>query len=133
MDKRFESVRGYPRLAHRFADRAVTASFRGFLELGNLTLLHMQAKLVDLENKLGEQIVADSRSSDKDRRLFAADWACLNRVALGKHVSASEEPGSSPGERKKQAQLLEEAKGSLREYCKITYLFSWHCWLIWSR
>ncbi|KAL9088760.1 MAG: hypothetical protein Q9165_006069 [Trypethelium subeluteriae] len=117
-----EDIPGYPRLAHHFARMPEAASFRSFLDLGNLGLLHKQAKLMDLERLLREQLNADGHSTEQGRMRYANDWRFLHHAATEEVKPGSEQAGSSFEERRRQSQLVEEMMVALKEYYELFLL-----------
>ncbi|KAI9688353.1 MAG: hypothetical protein M1822_001302 [Bathelium mastoideum] len=122
--KPLESIEGYPRLAHHFASSPEGASYRSFATMANLVLLYKQANLVELEEKLGKQMVADSQAKDKSRSLFATDWPFM-RQEVRKHTEINSAPeGRSNGleECQKQSKLLDDSFSALKEYYEFFFL-----------
>ena len=120
--KLLESIQGYPRLACHFASMPETASYRNFTDMGHLVLLYKQAQLVELEESLNKQMIADSKAADERRRLFAVDWIYMRQVAREERNLASEERDHRLEELQKQSKLMDSLSGALKEYCKVRYL-----------
>jgi hypothetical protein len=70
---------GYTRLAALIADQAEYAIFRRYLPLRSLQLLHMCAKIAQLEDELGEAIKFDRTSGDPKRTLYESYYRQLEQ------------------------------------------------------
>ncbi|KAI9701649.1 MAG: hypothetical protein M1820_006420 [Bogoriella megaspora] len=104
-----DAIKGYPDLAGRFARMPETAIVRIFSALGWRLVLHQQGRLLELEKKLCEIEIADSRSSDPNRRVYARNWARLYDSSPGAR-------GTHPQDSQQQSLLLEEIKAVLKDY-----------------
>ena len=61
---------GYTRLAALIGNQPEYAIFRRYMTLRSLRLLHLTAKIAQLEDKLGEAIKIDRTSGDPSKALY---------------------------------------------------------------
>jgi hypothetical protein len=74
-------VPGHPLLANHMCLHPQIAIFRSFLRLNMLHLLHLQAEIVGLENKLQKAERDDHESADHLRSEFSGNWWMMENSA----------------------------------------------------
>jgi hypothetical protein len=99
---------GYPTLADWIARDPDCEAFvfRRFDKLGARSILHLQAKLIDLERKLDRQDVQARQSTDRIARESSRCWEVL--------LENANKPNRQEKER---LDSLRELKDVLKEYC----------------
>lgn len=99
---------GYPALAAWIAQDPDSEAFvfRGFDKLGARCILHLQAKLIDLERKIDRQDEEARQSTDREVRTSSRSWEKL--VGHAKDMNRKE---------KDRVESLEEVSTVLKEYC----------------
>jgi hypothetical protein len=95
---------GYSLLASLMGAHPELAIFHRFASLNALSLLHQQAELKSLEEKLRRQTLANTVSEDFDRAIYDRDWEALRD-------SVSTENGNPA-----QWHTMQEIKDKLNEY-----------------
>lgn len=71
------TLEGYPKLARLMSLSRQTAIFRRFGELNMITLLRLQAELVDLEHQLQDLRDEDAQSKDPVRMSYIKDFRLM--------------------------------------------------------
>jgi hypothetical protein len=99
-------MNGYSKLASIMGAHPELANFRRFRTLNAQNLLHLQAELVFLENKLRQCVQADASSGHVDRALYDRDWQSLF------------ESGATSGENSEQWTTALRIRCVLKEYSK---------------
>ena len=94
---------GYTKLAKFMGAHPELAIFKRFSYLNSLSLLHMQAELQVLEEKLQKQVQKDA--SDPNRYLYDLNWQDLRSSASG-----------SDNESPRQWEILQEVTKLVRNY-----------------
>lgn len=97
-----EQKRGYQQLADLMAWDSNLAIFPRFRSANMLCLLHMQAEISELQERLEDLGYVNNKSSEEKRRQLCYDWSVLKDL------------GSESPEKK----LLYELRSKLAEYSK---------------
>jgi hypothetical protein len=99
---------GYPTLVDWIARDPHNEAFvfRRFDRLGARSILHLQAKLIDLERKIDRQDEQARKSNDRETRASSRRWETL--MEHGKDTSRKE---------KNRVESLEELSAVLKQYC----------------
>jgi hypothetical protein len=99
---------GYPSLAAWIARDPDNEAFvfRRFDKLGARCMLHLQAKLIDLERKIDRQDEQARRSADREARMSSRSWEALMEHATDMNRKE-----------KDRVETLEQLSVVLKEYC----------------
>lgn len=102
-------VRGYPSVARVMGEYPELTIFRRFRELNAKNLLYLQAELVQLELRLHQVEIRDSRDPDLTKAGAARDWFWLSNA----------EPS---GDNRMQWQMALKMRELLKQYSKIHHM-----------